>query len=361
MISSYHIRERQEKREEALSPYASRSRLSRGRVRPEEPDPVRTAYQRDRDRIIHSKAFRRLKHKTQVFIAPAGDHYVTRLTHTLEVTQIARTVARALNLNEDLAEAIGLGHDLGHTPFGHLGESTLAELSPEGFRHNQHSLRVVDYLEKEGEGLNLTWEVRMGILAHSKPRETILVETDDEGGLPLEAKIVRLADAIAYINHDLGDAIRAQLLSERDLPPGITSALGSTTSQRINTLVTDMIEASWSATGQGPPVTGEVPAIRLGLPVEEAANALREFLFQRIYIPLGENEEAQAARHVLRALHAHYRQHPEKVPDEFRMHSATPERAALDFIAGMTDLYALRLAEALSPGISSPFTQRLQW
>jgi dGTPase len=232
MISRLNIRQMAEEREESLSPHTVKSKLSRGRLRGEEPCPIRTAFQRDRDRIIHAKAFRRLKHKTQVFIAPLGDHFVTRLTHTLEVAQIARTIARALNLNEDLAEAIALGHDLGHTPFGHVGEDVLDELYHEGFRHNEQSLRVVDLLENDGLGLNLSWEVRDGILNHSKTRVDILGE--DWGEVhTLEGEIVKIADTVAYINHDIGDAIRAGLISENDLPLSTAVALGNSHSQRI--------------------------------------------------------------------------------------------------------------------------------
>ncbi|MEW6034565.1 MAG: dGTP triphosphohydrolase, partial [Chloroflexota bacterium] len=208
MVQALGIRKRIEQKEEGFSPFAVRSGLSRGRLRPETPCPMRTEFQRDRDRIIHSKAFRRLKHKTQVFIAPLGDHYVTRLTHTLEVAQVARTISRALNLNEDLTEAIALGHDLGHTPFGHTGEEVLDELFPDGFRHNEQSLRVVDVLEKGGQGLNLTWEVRDGILHHSKDRVGVLSPDWGEVGT-LEGEVCKVADVVAYINHDLGDAVRA--------------------------------------------------------------------------------------------------------------------------------------------------------
>src|SRR5271157_5606061 len=211
------IREMLEAREESLSPFAQKVRLSRGRQRAEEPDSVRTAYQRDRDRILYTNAFRRLKHKTQVFIAPTGDHYRTRLTHTLEVSQIARTIARALNLNEDLTEAISLGHDLGHTPFGHIGEDVLNELSPHGFKHSEQSLRVVDLLEKDGQGLNLTWEVRDGIVNHSKSRAQVLGSTWGKVST-LEGEIVKLADLVAYVNHDSDDAIRAGIIKESDLP-----------------------------------------------------------------------------------------------------------------------------------------------
>ncbi len=228
--TSSAIRHRLEAREEALSPYAVRSAQSKGRAQAEAPSPMRTEFQRDRDRILHTKAFRRLKHKTQVFLAPLGDHFATRLTHTLEVAQIARTISRALNLNEDLTEAIALGHDLGHTPFGHLGEEVLDQLSPQGFRHSQQSLRIVDILEKDGQGLNLTWEVRQGILHHSKPRGDFLADGAMPEGLTLEAQVCRLADALAYLNHDIDDALRAGVIQEEDLPVQVVEHLGSRSS-----------------------------------------------------------------------------------------------------------------------------------
>ncbi|MGQ9581871.1 MAG: deoxyguanosinetriphosphate triphosphohydrolase, partial [Armatimonadota bacterium] len=230
MTIKLNIRQRIEESEKRLSPFATQSRFSRGRLRWEEPCPIRTAFQRDRDRIIYSNAFRRLKHKTQVFIMPLGDHYVTRLTHTLEVAQIARTIARALNLNEDLTEAIALGHDLGHTPFGHIGEQVLNELCPFGFKHNEQSLRVVDLLERDGQGLNLTWEVRDGILNHSKGNIEILGEGWTEVDT-LEGQVVKIADVVAYVNHDITDAIRAGVITESDLPPSVTKVLGETLSQ----------------------------------------------------------------------------------------------------------------------------------
>ena len=248
------IRQRLEEREDSLSLYAVKSRLSKGRVRIEPHSMMRTEFQRDRDRIIYSKAFRRLKHKTQVFIAPIGDHYVTRLTHTLEVSQIARSVARALNLNEDLVEAISLGHDLGHTPFGHIGEEVLNELHPEGFSHNEQSLRIVEKLENDGRGLNLTWEVKEGILKHSKSRQNILDHNIDDLPTSFEAQICRLSDSVAYINHDISDAIRAGLIVEGDLPQSAMAILGMSPSERINTMVCDIIDQSWSATGLIPDV-----------------------------------------------------------------------------------------------------------
>ena len=345
------VRERLERLEESLSPYASRSTASRGRERPETPCPLRTGFQRDRDRIIHTKAFRRLKHKTQVFIAPAGDHYVTRLTHTLEVAQIARTIARSLNLNEDLVEAMALGHDLGHTPFGHVGEETLDQISETGFTHSAQSLRIVELLEKDGQGLNLTWEVRQGIVCHSKPRGDFLAVGTDEP-LTLEGQILRLADSVAYLNHDIADASRAGILETEDLPEGVNSSLGASHSQRINTLVTDTVYASWAASGEQEGAQGSLPVITMSSEVRQAMITLREFMFERVYLPLGLSTEAEAARDMVRTLYNHFKYNSEEVPPPYFGSGQTPGQAALDFLAGMTDHYAIRLAEELEPGIS---------
>jgi dGTPase len=334
------IRQRLEDREESLSPHAAKSRLTRGRSRAESPSPMRTEFQRDRDRIIHSKAFRRLKHKTQVFISPLGEHDVTRRTHTLEVSQIARSVARALNLNEDLAEAISLGHDLGHTPFGHVGEEVLDDLCSQGFRHNEQSLRVVELLEKDGAGLNLTWEVREGILKHSKSRQDIVGDIWD---LPstLEGQICRLADSVAYINHDIGDAIRAELIDQSDLPGAAVPVLGATNSGRINTMVCDIIDQSWAATGL---VEAERPTITMSPEVLEAANNLREFLFQNVYEVQTAKRETEKARQVVRVLYQYFMSNPGKLPAEYSGGDEV-ERGVVDYIAGMTDNYALSLVE----------------
>jgi len=340
-----NIRQLAEEREESLSPHAQRSRLSRGRLKDEEPCPIRTAFQRDRDRIIHSNSFRRLKHKTQVFIAPLGDHYVTRLTHTLEVSQVARTIARALNLNEDLAEAISLGHDLGHTPFGHVGEQVLNELYPPGFRHNEQSLRVVDYLENNGRGLNLTWEARDGIVNHSKTRDDIL-QGDWGRASTLEGEVCRLADIVAYVNHDTDDAIRAGVLSEGDLPVSAVSVLGLSRSARINTMVTDIIEHSWSVRKGG--AAGDRPTIGMSPRVLEATNTLREFLFTRVYDVHAARQESARAREVVRRLYDYFGTHEEKLPPEYRLHGSGRQRQVVDYIAGMTDQYALRTAEQMS-------------
>jgi dGTPase len=336
------IREWLEEKEKSLSPYAAKSKNSRGRHKRETPCPVRTEFQRDRDRIIHCKSFRRLKHKTQVFIAPSGDHYVTRLTHTLEVAQVARTIARALNLNEDLTEATALGHDLGHTPFGHVGELVLNELSTSGFRHNEQSLRVVDMLEKDGQGLNLTWEVRDGILKHSKSREDILGK---EWGIAetLEGQICKIADIVAYVNHDIGDAIRAGVIAEADLPASALRVLGSTHSERINTMVCDIIYHSAST------MEGRKPAIGMSATVQEAASMLREFLFSKVYEPCSQREESQTAKRALRLLHTHFLDHEDELPPEFTVHSDNTEQRVLDYIAGMTDNFALQRAETIQP------------
>jgi dGTPase len=345
MIERLNIRQLAEEKEESLSPYAAKSRLSRGRLRHEEPCVVRTAFQRDRDRIIHCKAFRRLKRKTQVFIAPLGDHYVTRLTHTLEVSQIARTIARALNLNEDLTEAIALGHDLGHTPFGHVGEDVLDELYHHGFRHNEQSLRVVDLLENNGYGLNLTWEVRDGIVNHSKTRTEILGQ--DWGKVnTLEGEVCKIADTVAYINHDIGDAIRADILTEGDIPLSAVKVLGLSHSQRINTMVCDIIDFSWAASGRDTTIGS--PKIGMSPQILEATETLRKFLFDRVYNLQAVEKEAEKAREVIRLLYKYFNEHEDKLPSEYCLHSDETERRVVDYIAGMTDQYALRMAEELA-------------
>jgi dGTPase len=346
VIGRLRVRQFLEEREESLSPYAQKSRLSRGRLRPETPSPVRTEFQRDRDRILHCKAFRRLKHKTQVFIAPAGDHYRTRLTHTLEVSQIARTITRALNLNEDLAEAISLAHDLGHTPFGHIGEDILNELSPQGFRHNEQSLRVVDLLENDGRGLNLTWEVRDGIVNHSKSRAQVLGEEWGKVGT-LEGEIVKLADIVAYINHDIDDAIRAGIISQRDLPKSATKVLGTTHSKRIDTMVCDIIDYSWAASGRKTVKEGSIISVGMSVRVREATDIMRDFLFASVYNVQSAREESEKARVLLRRLYAYLIKHIKLLPSEYRLHGDDKSRWVIDYIAGMTDLYAQRIAGEL--------------
>ena len=305
-----------------LSPYAALSEQSFGRRTPEPEDDLRTCYQRDRDRILHCKSFRRLKQKTQVFLSPEGDHYRTRLTHTLEVSQIARTIARALRLNEDLTEAIALGHDLGHTPYGHAGERALNRLCPGGFTHYRQSLRVVDYLEKDGMGLNLTNEVRLGILGH----------TGDYIPETLEGQVVRRSDQIAYVNHDIDDAIRAGILSEEDLPKDIVAILGDSHKARINTLVCDLIATS-----------REAGTICLTPTVDTALKDLRSFMFDHVYRnPVAKGEESKA-KIMLQRMFEYYITHPDALPEDFQPQLSFDgmERTVCDYIAGMTDNYAV--------------------
>jgi dGTPase len=319
------VRQELERREHKnLNPLAGFADQSQGRPRGERvrQEDVRTCYQRDTDKIVHSKSFRRLMHKTQVFLNPEGDHYRTRLTHTLEVTRIARTITRALGLNEDLSEAIAMGHDLGHTPFGHAGEAALDALMPGGFQHNEQSLRVVDILENDGMGLNLTYEVRMGIVGHTGPN---IPET-------LEGQIVRHSDRIAYVNHDIDDAIRAGILTNDDIPCAITDVLGHTHSQRIDTLACDMILTSREA--------GE---ILLSPKVDQALKELRSFMFENVYRnPVAKGEETKA-KAMLTKLFEYYVAHPEALPEDFhpQMSFDGLERTVCDYIAGMTDHYAV--------------------
>ena len=352
------VRLRLEEGEESLSPYAARSAHGQGRAEPEKPSPLRTEYQRDRDRIVHSNAFRRLKHKTQVFIAPMGDHYVTRLTHTLEVAQISRTISRALELNEDLTEAIALGHDLGHTPFGHVGEEALDRVDPRGFRHAQQSLRTVERLEKNGRGLNLTWEVRQGIVSHSKPRGDFL-EGGKDDHLSLEGQVVRISDAVAYLNHDVADAFRAGLLSPDELPEVVRVTLGDRHSKRIDTMVSDIVHGSWAATSTSTPRPDEQPTITMSHSVREAVYALREFMFQRVYKPDEVSGDAASASRIVELLYDYYAWHGEEIPSEYRLEGQEDDRAVSDYVAGMTDHFAIRAAEKIEPGAGEAFVSRL--
>ena len=334
------IREQLEQRErDMLAPQAARSAESRGRLRPEPEDDVRPAFQRDRDRIVHSKAFRRLKHKTQVFFSPQGDHYRTRLTHTLEVSQIARTIAKVLRLNEELTEAVTLGHDLGHTPFGHAGEKVLDRLVPGGFSHYQQSLRIVNVLERDGDGLNLTWEVRDGIARHSKGKRGAPVGIDpDKRPATLEGQVARAADLIAYVNHDIDDAVRAGVLRLADLPGDAVRVLGTTHSARIARMVKDVaIETE----------RGGMSEVRMSDSVLEATLAMRDFLFDAVY----ENETATAefrkAGDILGGLWTKVREDPRQYVDARTLDQEGLDVAARDFIAGMTDRYAVRLFEQL--------------
>ena len=331
------IRKSIEQREaETLGPNACLSSCSKGREKPSKICSIRTAFQHDRDRILHSKSFRRLKYKTQVFLSPEGDHYRTRLTHTLEVSQVARTIARALRLNEDLTEAIALGHDLGHTPFGHAGEQVLNELVPGGFHHVRQSLRVVDILEKDGHGLNLTYEVRDGILKHSKGRGGLLTPGPDSAAATLEGQVVRLADIIAYVSHDLDDAIRGSVIAEGDVPKEISRVVGLKHSRRIDCMVRDLIEESLGR---------EPVAVRLSNEMDEAIRALRSWLYEHVYRIDRVHDDFEKASHLLRELflyfidnEAVFLQHGGR-----RLGGDSLEISVADFIAGMTDRFALTL------------------
>lgn len=313
--------------EENYSPYATRSSKTRGRQREEKPCELRTDFQRDRDRIIYSNSFKRLKNKTQVFFAPEGDHYITRLTHTLDVSQIARSIARVLALNEDLAEAIALGHDLGHTPFGHVGERVLAKLNPYGFEHNQQSLRVVDVIEKDGKGLNLTYEVRDGILQHKST------------GVPatLEGEAVSLADRIAYINHDIEDAVRAGILKQSELPQKAVKILGGDTKSRINCVITDIYEQSYLK-----------EHVRLSQDVWAAIVELREFMFEKVYSVTNKSMQDRAER-MLSAMYAYFMKNTDELPESYlRLRdSSSKEQSVCDYLSGMTDRYAIGVFESL--------------
>jgi len=324
-----------------LSPAATRSSETRGRLRSEPEDAVRPAFQHDRDRIIHCKSFRRLKHKTQVFLSPAGDHYRTRLTHTLEVSQIARTISKALGLNEDLTEAIALGHDLGHTPFGHAGESVLNEIVPGGFRHYEQSLRVVDILEKNGKGLNLTFEVRDGILKHSKGLGAIIPRDEDRLPATLEGQVVRIADVVAYINHDLDDALRSGIIGSEDIPEDILTGMGKTHSSRINTLVTDIVDVCLAQS----PLT----SIRFSPRIETLTAALRSFLYESVYTSPRVAADFKKSSRILKDLYACFLEDPSRLPPEMagNAHNSPDPRRVCDFIAGMTDQYALQLYQKI--------------
>ena len=335
------IRHELEAREaEYLAPYASRSRESKGRLRAEPEDPIRPAFQRDRDRILHSKAFRRLKHKTQVFFSPAGDHYRTRLTHTLEVAQIARTVSRVLGLNEDLTEAVALGHDLGHTPFGHAGEAVLSRLMPGGFNHHGHSLRIVDVLERDRRGLNLTWEVRNGIAKHSKGKDGAPLGPEaSQRAATLEGRVARVADMIAYVNHDIDDAVRAGVLHPLDLPAASLRRLGRTSSERIGALVSDVVTATRA--------TRPDVELRMSPPVLEALTGLRAFLFEAVYENRVATAEMAKASDIIGGLWERVRRAPDAFVDRRTLESDGVDAAARDFIAGMTDRFAVHLYQRL--------------
>ena len=334
------LREELEARErEILAPQAARSAESRGRLRQEREDDVRPSFQRDRDRIIHCKAFRRLKHKTQVFFAPTGDHYRTRLTHTLEVSQIARTIAKVLRLHEELTEAIALGHDLGHTPFGHAGERVIDQLMPGGFNHYEQSLRIVDLLENDGQGLNLTWEVRDGIAKHSKGKSGAPVRLDRAlRASTLEGQIMRVADLIAYVNHDIDDATRAGLLRPEDLPPEPVAILGASSSRRIASLVKDVVTETLNA---------GLSEIRMSDTILKAVLDLRSYLFDAVYENTIATAEFRKVTDILSGLWDKVRERPDEFLDRRTIENEGLDAATRDFVAGMTDRYAIRLFEQL--------------
>ena len=336
----HSIREQLEGRErESLAPQAAQSSATKGRLRPEPEDAIRPAFQRDRDRIIHTKAFRRLKHKTQVFFAPTGDHYRTRLTHTLEVSQIARSIAKVLRLHEELTEAIALGHDVGHTPFGHAGERVLDTLVPGGFSHHAQSLRIVDVLENDRQGLNLTFEVRDGIARHSKGKHGLPVGAPPEHrASTVEGQVARVADIIAYVNHDIDDAVRAGVLAPADLPPAAVKVLGATSSERIGRMVTDVVMRT---------LEGGLSEIRMSDEILEATLAMREFLFDAVYENDAATAEFSKAAGILGGIWEKVRERPGQYLDLRTVEAEGLDTAAQDFVAGMTDRYAVSLYEEL--------------
>lgn len=359
------VRKRLERGEELLSPYASKS-VDAVRAITEDPSQTRTEFQRDRDRVIHTNSFRRLKHKSQVFVAPQGDHFTTRLTHVIEVAQVGRSIARGLNLNEDLVEAIGLGHDLGHTPFGHIGEGVLNQMLPGGFHHSRHSVRLVTLLEKDGKGLNLTEHVIDGIRNHSKPEGQFLSRSAVEN-LSLEAQIVRISDALAYLAHDINDALRSEYIKIEDLPADAIEALGERHSQRVNAVITDVIGSSWDCTGEievegsdesgspekaGADAGGAKPWIRMSPELGKIVTDLRIFMFERFYHPISASNEGRKAAAIVGVLFEHFNKNSDLIPEWIRDLSDSTDRAAADFVCGMTDNFALMMAEQIKPGLS---------
>jgi len=349
-MSPERVRERLEREEhERLSALAAKG-AGATRPVPEEESPLRTAFMRDRDRIIHSKSFRRLKHKTQVFIGPIGDHYRTRLTHTLEMSQIARTIARALRMNEDVTEAIALAHDLGHTPFGHAGEGALRKIYDPKFKHNHQSLRIVDYLAKDGAGLNLTNEVREALVTSTPVEESLSSEGMGYGSI--ESKIVKLADTIAYINHDTDDAIRARIIKASDIPQEVCDVLGNTNAIRINTLVTDIIAQNWDVAYPDADLAAQDRkgiVLRVSPRIEAAADTLKQFLYNNVYIGSKAKDEEGKVTHLIRALFEYFCEHIEELPREIKTNprQEPTERLVVDYISGMTDRFAVRTFERI--------------
>ena len=345
------IKEHQKSENSLLSPFAVNPEKSIGRKISESPDPVRSVFQIDRDRIIHTNSFRRLKHKSQVFIAPLGDHFVTRLTHTIEVAQISRTIARALRLNEDLTEAIALGHDLGHSPFGHVGETALNEIAKDGFHHSKQSVRIIEKLEKDGMGLNLNFEVIDGIKRHSKPQGEFFNKKLVEG-LSLEGQVVRISDFIAYVTSDINDAIRAEILSIKDIPRSIIDSIGDKHSVRINTLVTNIIENSIDCSEKR--MQSENPWIRMSAELIETVTSLRNFMFQKIYLPVSDSLVAKSSMRIIEILFEYVMENTEIIPKYLvEVSGNNYEKSTIDYITGMTDNFALRFAETLDPSLAS--------
>lgn len=344
------INQNQDKMDSLLSPFATNSSQSMGRKIIEPPDHVRGIFQIDRDRIIHTNSFRRLKHKSQVFIAPLGDHYVTRLTHTIEVAQISRTIARALRLNEDLVEATALGHDLGHSPFGHVGETALNNISSDGFHHSRQSVRIVEILEKEGKGLNLNYEVIDGIKRHSKPQGEFFNKQLIDG-LSLEGQIVRISDFIAYVTSDINDAVRAKILNFNDIPTQLIDAIGVKHSDRVNSLVTNIIENSIDClTG----INGkDDPWIRMSPVMIEIVTELRNFMFEKVYLPVSSSTAAKSSMKIIEIIYDYLVNNKDVVPKYLvEVSKGNKEKYIIDYITGMTDDFALRFAEKLDPSLT---------
>ena len=344
------VREWAEAREQSLSPLALRA-ANATRAENEPECDLRSAYQRDRDRIVHSTAFRRLKHKSQVVIAPVGDHYTTRLTHVIEVSQVGRTIARALKLNEDMVEAATLGHDLGHTPFGHVGEKVLDELLDGGFHHSRHSVRIVEHLGRDGRGLNLTRDVVDAIAKHSKPQGKF-VAREAVANMSLEAQIVRMADAIAYLAHDILDAVRAEVLQLTDFPQDVLDFIGRRHSERINNILRDVITNSWDCTK--PLQNGEMPWIRMSDAMVDAITTLRDFMFERFYLPISGMPAGKRAEAVVKLILEHLLANPSEISPRALARTGGDERqAAVDYLCGMSDNFALQFAEKIAPGSSA--------
>ncbi len=341
------VRQRIEHREKDLSPLATRS-ADATRQREEEPSPVRAAFQRDRDRIVHSNSFRRLKHKSQVLVNPQGDHFTTRMTHVLQVSQVGRTIARALNLNEDLVEAAALAHDVGHTPFGHIGESVLNQRLPNGFTHAAQGVRTLTVLEKRGQGLNLTDQVIDAVRRHSKP-EGDFISPEAVAEMSLEAQIVRISDAVAYLAHDLADAERDGTLATEDVPIEIRDTLGDAHSSRLNAMVCDVIDASWDCAGEFHDQHRDV-WVRMSDEMRDVTTKLRNFMFERVYHPTSASPEGIRARDAVARLHDYYTVHTQDIPEWMRVISIEPEYAAADFVSGMTDSFAVMALERIAPG-----------